>query len=52
MLGSKNLQRVQKFVCPRCVREGEGHDGNEDNEGPRLVANGGMLEEVEQFCFW
>ena len=31
---------------------GEGGDGNNgNNKAPRLVVCGGMLEEVEQFCY-
>ena len=25
---SEDTMQVQNFVCPRCVREGEGGDGN------------------------
>ena len=34
-----------------CARKRE--DGNDygDDEGPGLEVNGGMLEEVEQFCY-
>ena len=41
------------FICPRCAREGEleDGDGNGVDEGPGLVVNGGMLQEVEQFCY-
>ena len=49
--GLRNLQGVQNFVCPRCAREGEGGDGYGGDEGPGLVVNGGILEEVEQFCY-
>ena len=37
---------MQNFVCPRCAREGEGGDDDGDNKGPRLIVNGGVLEEV------
>ena len=43
---------MQNFVCPRCARDEEGDDGTGDDEGPRLVINGDVLEEVElQFCY-
>ena len=38
-----------ELVCSRCAREQEGVDFNGGGEGPGLVVNGGMLEEVEQF---
>ena len=34
-----------------CKKGGEGGDDSGDNEGPRLFLNGGVLEEVEQFCY-
>ena len=34
-----------------CERGGEGGDDDGDNEGLWLVVNGGMLEEVELFCY-
>ena len=40
---------MQNVVCPKFVRgdcNGDG-DGNGDDEGPGLVVNGGILEEVE-----
>ena len=40
-----------ELVCSRCAREREGVDFNGGGEGPGLVVNGGMLEEVEQFCY-
>ena len=43
------LRGVQNFVFPRCARVGEGGDSDGDDEGPRLVVDGGMLEEVEHF---
>ena len=49
--GLRNLRRVQTFVCPRCAREGKGSDGDGDDEGPGLVVNGSVLEEVEQLCY-
>ena len=42
---------VQNFASLKCAREGEDGDGDGDgDEGHRLVVNGGMLEELEQFC--
>ena len=46
---SQTMFRSEK--SPRGAREGEGGDGNGGDEGPGLVVNGGILEEVEQFCY-
>ena len=51
MLRSEKSPRGAEIVCPRCPREGEGGDGIRDEKGPWLVINGGMLKEVEQFCY-
>ena len=51
MLRSEKSRGVQNFVCPRCAWEGEGGDDDGDDEGPGLVVNWGVLEEVRQFCY-
>ena len=50
MLRSEKSPRSTE-LCPKSAREGEGGDDNGHDEGPGLVVNGGMLEEVEQFCY-
>lgn len=47
ILAKISFRRVRDFVCPRCVGEDEG--GNGENDG--LVVDGGVLEEVQQFCY-
>ena len=42
---------MQNFVCPSCAKKGDGGDDYGDEEGPGLVVNGGVLEEVEQFHY-
>ena len=52
MLGfEKSVRGAELCTCPRCAREGEGGDDNGNDKGPGFVANGGMLEEVEQLCY-
>ena len=43
---------MQNFVCPRCAREGEGGYDDGDDEGPRLVINGGMLRKWNRSATW
>ena len=51
VLRSEKSLRGAELCMSQMCKEGEG--GNEDGgvEGPRLVVNGGMLEEVELFCY-
>ena len=42
---------MQNFVCPSCARKGnDGYDDGDDKV-PRLAVNGGILEELKQFCY-
>ena len=48
----KPSRGAELFMSKMCKLErGEGGDDDGDNEGPRLVVNGGMLGKVEQFCY-
>ncbi len=49
--GVRKLQGVQDFLCLWCVRKDGFGAGDHDGGSGRLVVDGGVLEEVQQFCY-
>ena len=45
--GLRNLRGIQNFVCPRCTRVEE----DDEDEDARLIVDGGVLDEVQQFSY-
>ncbi len=42
---------MQDFICPKCVRKDDCGEGDGDGGSDRMVVDGDVLEEVQQFCY-
>ncbi len=43
---------VQDFIYLKCVRKHDCGEGDGDGGSDGLVVDGGVLKEVQQFCYW